>query len=88
MIAAQFSRLGSRGLPTAHLGGTGPRRQPALPRPFASGLEKHWNAVTASLTLTWSSGAVEGTVNKIKLLKRQTYGRASLALLRKGTMLT
>jgi hypothetical protein len=40
---------------------------------FASGLEKDWDAVTAGLTLTWSSGAVEGTVNKIKLLKHQTY---------------
>ena len=55
---------------------------------FASGLEKDWDAVTAGLTLTWSSGAVEGTVNKIKLLKRQTYGRADVALLRKRTMLT
>ena len=57
-------------------------------RSFASGLEKDWDAVTAGLTLAWSSGAVEGIVNKIKLLKRQTYGRASLALLRKRTMLS
>ncbi|HEU5427414.1 MAG TPA: ISL3 family transposase [Actinocrinis sp.] len=30
---------------------------------FASGLEKDWDAVTAGLTLAWSSGAVEGAVN-------------------------
>jgi len=45
---------------------------------FASGLEKDWDAVTAGLTLTWSSGAVEGTVNKIKLLStRPTDAPAS-----------
>ncbi len=54
---------------------------------FASGLEKDWDAVIAGLTLPWSSGPVEGIVNKIKLLKRQTYGRAGLALLRKRAML-
>jgi transposase len=54
---------------------------------FATGLEKDWAAVTAGLTLTWSSGAVEGTVNKIKMLKRQTYGKAGLPLLRKRILL-
>ncbi|MGY0055001.1 ISL3 family transposase [Streptomyces sp. LZ34] len=55
---------------------------------FATGLDKDWNAVTAGLTLDWNSGMVEGTENKIKMLKRQTYGRASLALLRKRALLT
>ena len=39
------------------------------------------------LTLPWSSGTVEGTVNKIKMLKRQMYGRASFTLLRKRVIL-
>jgi hypothetical protein len=33
--------------------------------------------------LAWSSGAVEGAVNRIKMIKRQMYGRANLDLLRK-----
>jgi transposase len=36
----------------------------------------------AAFTLPWSTGQVEGTVHKIKLLKRQAYGRAALPQLR------
>ena len=39
------------------------------------------------LTLPHSSGAVEGNVNRIKMLKRQTYGRAGFDLLRKRVLL-
>ncbi len=38
------------------------------------------------LTLPWSSGVVEGTVNKIKMIKRQMYGRAGFPLLRKRVL--
>jgi transposase len=41
----------------------------------------------AGLTLPWSSGVVEGHVNRIKVLKRQMYGRAGFALLRKRVLL-
>jgi transposase len=51
-------------------------------RSFAHGLRKDWAAVTAGLTTPWSSGAVEGNVNRIKMLKRQMYGRAKPDLLR------
>ncbi len=44
-------------------------------------------AVTNGLTLPYSSGAVEGTVNKIKMLKRQMFGRANFDLLRKRVLL-
>lgn len=54
---------------------------------FADGLERDWDAVLAGLTLPWSSGPVEGHVNRIKMLKRQMYGRASLPLLRKRVLL-
>jgi transposase len=40
------------------------------------------------LTLTHSSGAVEGNVNRIKMIKRQMYGRATFDLLRKRILLT
>jgi transposase len=49
---------------------------------FAAGLRRDWEAVVAGLTLPWSNGPVEGAVNRLKLLKRQMYGRAGLPLLR------
>jgi transposase len=56
-------------------------------RGFANGLRKDWAAVTAGLTTPYSSGAVEGHVNRIKMLKRQMYGRAKPDLLRKRVLL-
>jgi transposase len=43
--------------------------------------------VTAGLTLPFSSGPVEGNVNRIKMTKRQMYGRAGFDLLRKRVLL-
>lgn len=62
----------------------------ALPelRGFATGLRKDWDAVMAGLTLRWNSGPVEGHVNRIKMLKRQMFGRAKLDLLRKRVPLS
>ncbi|MFI7644420.1 ISL3 family transposase [Nonomuraea sp. NPDC049400] len=60
---------------------------PAL-HAFAGGLERDLDAVTAGLTLPWSSGPVEGHVNRIKMLKRQMFGRAGFLLLRKRVLLT
>ncbi|MFC6593355.1 transposase [Kitasatospora paranensis] len=54
---------------------------------LAAGLERDLDAVIAGLTLPWSSGAVEGHVNRIKMLKRQMYGRAGFDLLRKRVLL-
>ncbi|MFI0966557.1 hypothetical protein ACH4S8_34995 [Streptomyces sp. NPDC021080] len=42
---------------------------------------------SAGLSLSWSSGAVEGHANRIKMLKRQMFGRAGFALLRKRVLL-
>ena len=56
-------------------------------RGFARGLRKDWAAVTAGLTVSYSSGAVEGHVNRIKMIKRQMYGRAKPDLLRKRVLL-
>ncbi|MET9567155.1 transposase [Streptomyces tauricus] len=50
---------------------------------FARGLTSDLDAVTAGLTLRWSSGGTEGAVNCIKKIKRQLYGRAEFGLLRK-----
>ena len=51
-------------------------------RTFATGLRRDERAVIAALTLPWSNGQTEGHVTKLKLLRRQMYGRGSLALLR------
>ncbi len=55
-------------------------------RNFLEGLLKDEAAVRAGLTLRWSQGPVEGHVNKLKLLKRASYGRARLDLLRQRTI--
>jgi transposase len=60
--------------------------QPEL-RSFATGIRKDKEAVINGLTLPYSSGRVEGTVNKIKTIKRQMYGRAGFPLLRKRVIL-
>ncbi|MFB7781091.1 transposase [Streptomyces vinaceus] len=49
---------------------------------FAGFLQNDWDAVVNCLTLPWSSGAIEGQVTRIKLIKRRSYGRASFPLLR------
>ncbi|MGW1094080.1 transposase, partial [Streptomyces sp. NPDC002596] len=64
-------------------------RQDDLPslHTLAAGIDRDLDAVIAGLTLPWSSGAVEGHVNRIKMLKRQMFGRAGFALLRKRVLL-
>ena len=54
---------------------------------FALHLLRDLDAVTAGLTLHWSSGGTEGAVNRIKKIKRQLYGRAGFELLRKLILL-
>ncbi len=49
---------------------------------FARGIQHDKAAVQAGLTLPWSTGPVEGHVNRLKLIKRSMYGRAKLPLLR------
>lgn len=48
---------------------------------FAEGLSKEKPSIEAALTLKWSQCQVEGQVNRLKLLKRQMFGRAKLDLL-------
>jgi transposase len=53
---------------------------------FAQGLKKDYEAVKAGLTLSWSNGQTEGQVHRLKLIKRQMYGRGSFTLLRKRVL--
>src|SRR5207245_10811886 len=50
-------------------------------RRFAAGLYEDYAAVKAGVTLPWSTGPVEGHSNRLKMLKRQMFGRAHLDLL-------
>jgi len=54
---------------------------------FAKGLRDDYDAVTAGVTLPWSNGPVEGQINRLKLLKRQMFGRANLDLLQQRFLL-
>jgi transposase len=53
---------------------------------FAQGIERDYAAVVAGLSLPWSNGIVEGHVNRLKLIKRTMYGRASFELLRQKVL--
>jgi len=48
---------------------------------FASGITKDKAAVTAAILSSWSNGQTEGQICKLKLVKRQMYGRGNIDLL-------
>jgi transposase len=50
---------------------------------FARGLREDYSAVKAGVTLPWSTSPVEGHINRLKMVKRQMFGRAHLDLLRR-----
>ena len=54
----------------------------ALLRRFAAGLGRDLSAVRAGLSEPWSNGQTEGQIHRLKLVKRQMYGRGGFALLR------
>jgi len=55
-------------------------------RNFAASLRRDYAAVKAGVTVHWSNGQTEGQVNRLKMLKRQLYGRASFSLLRQRVL--
>lgn len=80
LLHRQHSRpVGNRELPTTF-------KYPTALINFANGLRADYDAVFAALELSWSNGRTEGFVNRLKCLKRQTYGRAKLDLLRQRLM--
>jgi transposase len=54
---------------------------------FAQGLRDDYAAVRAGVTLPWSNGPVEGHITRLKMLKRQMFGRAHLDLLSRRFLL-
>ena len=55
-------------------------------RNFANNIRLDYQAVRAGLTEEWSNGQTEGQNTRLKLLKRQMYGRAKLDLLRQRVL--
>jgi transposase len=49
---------------------------------LAGSLRDDYAAVKAGVSLPWSTGPVEGQINRLKMLKRQMFGRANIDLLR------
>jgi len=57
------------------------RARTSLIASFANGMSKDIAAVRAAIVSPWSNGQTEGQITKLKLVKRQMYGRAKLDLL-------
>jgi transposase len=53
---------------------------------FARGLQDDLSAITAGFTREWNNGVTEGQIHRLKLLKRQGYGRAGFTLLRRRVL--
>jgi transposase len=53
---------------------------------FGHGIQADRKAVDVALSLCWSNGVTEGNVNRLKLIKRQMFGRASFSLLRQRVL--
>jgi transposase len=57
------------------------RARSSLVAAFANGVAKDWEAVCAAISSPWSNGQTEGQITKLKLVKRQMYGRGKIDLL-------
>jgi transposase len=57
------------------------RARASLVAPFANGVAKDEAAVRAAMTSPWSNGQTEGQITRLKLVKRQMYGRGKIDLL-------
>lgn len=57
------------------------RGRTSLVASFANGVDRDIQAVRAAIISKWSNGQTEGQITKLKLVKRQMYGRGKLDLL-------
>jgi transposase len=62
------------------------RARASLVASFASGVTKDEAAVRAAITLPWSNGQTEGQITRLKLVRRQMYGRGKIDLLQARLM--
>jgi len=79
-IFGEFQRIIRRQAPT-DLEGWIENAKGSLVATFANGIEKDKAAVKAAVSSPWSNGQTEGQICKLKLVKRQMYGRGKLDLL-------
>jgi transposase len=63
-----------------------PKARASLVAAFANGVSKDRAAIEAAITLPWSNRQTEGQICKLKLVKRQMYGRGNLDLLQPRVM--
>ena len=57
------------------------RARASLISSFASGVARDEAAVRAAITSSWSNGQTEGQITRLKLVRRQMYGRGNIDLL-------
>jgi transposase len=62
------------------------RARLSLVAAFANGVSKDRAAIEAAISLPWSNGQTEGQICRLKLVKRQMYGRGNLDLLQARVM--
>lgn len=79
-VTATFHRI-VRQKRKAALDGWLERARLSLVAPFANGLARDYLAVQAAIATAWSNAQAEGQITKLKLVKRQMYGRGKLDLL-------
>ena len=80
-LIARFGRMVKDKMPAAFDGWLRAAEASALAS-FAAGLRRDEAAVRAALSEPWSNGQTEGQVNRLKVVKREMYGRADFDLLR------
>lgn len=83
-LAQQFTEMVRFQLPEKLLPWLKAARASGIPEfaSFAEGINSDLSAIRAALKWEWSNGQLEGQVNRLKLIKRQMYGRAKFDLLR------
>jgi transposase len=88
-LAEEFVAMIRAGLPERFDPWLALAQDSALPafRNFARKLDSDHDAVRAAMTSPWSTGQVEGQINRLKMIKRQMFGRASFDLLNRRFVL-
>jgi transposase len=83
-LAREFSRMVKERQAAALAGWLDEAGHSGLPEfeGFAAGLRRDHGPVMAALSCAWSNGQTEGQINRLKMIKRQMYGRANFDLLR------
>ncbi len=85
-LAREFRRMVRERQPERLDGWLGAVASTAL-RGFADSLRHDLAAVRTALALPWSTSPVEGQISRLKMIKRQMYGRASFDLLRQRVLI-